>query len=66
MRGQTSREVFIFIYINNNILIYHLSYLGGYQCESESWELYEDIKIFLVEKKSAETMCHVTHDIINM
>ena len=55
--------------INNNIPIYHLSYLSVYQDESENWELYQEMNIFggwNQTKKTAETAVSVTHEIINI
>ena len=43
-------EIMLLFYINNNILIYHLSYSVVYQDEYENWELYQEMKyIFGVE-----------------
>ena len=54
--------------INYNILIFGTFFLYGYQDESEKWELYQGINVFLLElkQKTAETVVHITHTIINI
>ena len=49
-------EMMIMHDMNNNILIYGTSYLGGYQDEYEKWELYKEINIFgVILKKNCWT-----------
>ena len=54
--------------INDNIVVYHLSYTGVYQDEAKMRALQRD-KYFLVwnqTQKHYKTVVHVIHEIINI
>ena len=54
-------EITIIHKMNNNILIYCMSYLGGNQDKSENWELYQDINNPWVETKAKKFLTWGAH-----